>query len=330
MPFSTLPFADLGDIPNVFLIGAPKAGTTFLYALLAASPSIFAPREKEPNYFLHKGKKRTLHGDSKIRRDPTAYDEEAYKQVYSEWADEQYAIDASTYYLSSPNAAEHIFQARPDAKIIAVLREPIERAHSHYLMELRDGYVSESFKDALEREEYERAAPDKPWAGHYNFIRQSLYLERLKKYHELFGRRQLRIYHAEEFRHHTTAVLHDIGHFLGIEKIHDNACDEDANDFRTDRFPVATRLFNMYRNSHLRDLVNKATPRKLRDQVRMAFTKARLKQTEEKPSPCVKAVAHLEAALGDDYERTLHFARKEKILFEANSPACEAVEETVM
>ena len=130
--------------PDFFLVGAAKAGTTSLHRSLKSHPSVFLPDLKEPHYFANLA----LSADER-RFFRVVASERDYLRLFARADRGALLGEASTSYLCSPQAAGAIAQVRPDAKIIAVLREPAERAYSHYLNDVREGVESRSFAQAI-------------------------------------------------------------------------------------------------------------------------------------------------------------------------------------
>lgn len=303
--------------PNLYLIGAPKAGTTFLFAQLGASPEIITPGNKEPSFFIRASQKYLLHGRNKQKHSVLVecWKKEAYCALFDGWQKEKYAIDASTAYLCYAGVAERIAKARPDAKIIAVLREPVSRTFSHYLMEVRDGWLDESLEEAIEQELEEIKCPDIPWAGHYRLIRNSRYLDGLKSYYRHFGRSNLRVYLFEDIVENIDAVLADMSEFLDINLSKTEKADGAKNAFAVNRFPMLARAVNTYRASKIRTSVNAITSRKARDFIRQKYNRLRLKK-QEKPVLTHVQENIVREHLGNDYEESLKFLREKGLLFE--------------
>ena len=303
--------------PNLFLVGAAKAGTTTLHRCLGRLDQVFAPTEtKEPAFFHFHGAATAQHNEKPMPLRPYQREEHAYLGLYDGWGDESYGIDASTYYLTNPATAEAIKAASPDAKIVAILREPVSRAYSHYLMEVRDGWVDADFATALKIEIEEMSRPGRIDAGHYSFIRQSRYLNGLQAYHRAFGSQAFRVYRFEDLASHEADVLADMGLFLGLPLGDAAPTMEVQNAYAKDRFPALTRAINRYRYSVLRDVVNQVTPRVMRDRLREALRSVRLKQAAKPPLP-EAARALLQDHLKDDYDQSLTFARNRGILHES-------------
>ena len=113
--------------PNLFLVGAPRCGTTSLFSYLAAHPDVFAPVEKEPHYY-----DRDLH-----LRD--AMSEEEYAALFAGSTSERWRLDASTLYLYSPGAPAAISQDAPDARILIAIRDPVELVASWHRLVVASG-----------------------------------------------------------------------------------------------------------------------------------------------------------------------------------------------
>lgn len=113
-------------MPNFLIIGAPRAGTTLLYEGLWRHPEIYMSPVKEPWFFCEE--------ELQIVQDL-----ETYRALFSEVRDEEAIGEASTIYLYSPKAPLCIKQHLPDARLVATLRNPVERAYSQFLRKFSDG-----------------------------------------------------------------------------------------------------------------------------------------------------------------------------------------------
>ena len=126
--------------PNFFIVGTAKAGTTSLYEYLKQVPMIFMSSRKEPYFFVNDVLNRDSSNPIRNRRE--------YLNLFKN-ARNEVAIGESSLYLWYPESAELIHKEVPDARIIIILRNPIERAYSHYLMLMRGGEEKMSFHEAL-------------------------------------------------------------------------------------------------------------------------------------------------------------------------------------
>ncbi len=128
--------------PNLFIVGAPKCGTTFLYHYLKSHPDIYFPEFKEPHFF----------GSDLIRKN-NAYNLNLnqYHNLFK--TDKKIIGEASTFYIFSKNAAKEIYNFNPDAKIIIMLRDLVDLVYSMHSQFVFSGdEVIEDFKKALDIE----------------------------------------------------------------------------------------------------------------------------------------------------------------------------------
>lgn len=200
-------------LPNFLVIGAPKSGTTSLYKYLDEHPQVYMSSHKEPRFFAFEGSTGfNGHGVSRYNI-VTTLDE--YQQLFSQVSDQQAIGEASTWYLSSPTAPERIKHYIPDVKLIAILREPAERAYSHYWhLYRKDLEPIDTFEKAILAEEHRKQSN---WLPDWYYLQEGFYYEHLTRYFQLFGREQLRVYLYEDLCSDPTKVLRDIFQFLDID-----------------------------------------------------------------------------------------------------------------
>lgn len=202
-------------MPNFLVIGAAKGGTTALHRYLKQHPQIFMSPRKELRFFPFENNPPDYRGpgDEADAASMTINLEDYVAQF--EGSDNFPARgEISPLYLYLPQSAERIRHYVPDAKLIAILRQPAERAYSHYLMIKRDGLETLSFKDAL-------AAEDKRVAecyGHrWHYLRRGFYAAQLKPYFANFKREQLKIYLYEDYISDPVGFAQDIFRFLNVD-----------------------------------------------------------------------------------------------------------------
>ena len=149
--------------PNFFVAGAAKSGTSSLFHYLGAHPDVYKSPSKEPHFFCsqHFPERFTGPGDEGFSRD-TVRDEAAYRRLFSGADAFTAAGEASVYYLLYPDVAECIQAWNPQAKIILLLRNPVDRAFSAYMHLIRDGRETLSFERALVEEPARKAAGYQP------------------------------------------------------------------------------------------------------------------------------------------------------------------------
>lgn len=201
-------------LPNFLIIGAAKAGTSSLYSYLKEHPQIYMSPEKEPRYFTEE--LYTIYNNGVRqggRRKALSFDQ--YCQLFEEASDEIAIGEASTEYLYIPQAPVRIKQCIPNVKLIAILRNPVERAFSAFCYQLRDGYETLSFEQALEAEAKRIEDGFRP-GWHYKQV--GFYYPQVKRYLEHFHPEQIKIYLYEELENDSTAVAQDVYKFLGVER----------------------------------------------------------------------------------------------------------------
>jgi hypothetical protein len=204
--------APLRPLPEFLVIGAQKSGTSSLYHYLAQHPGIAMSRVKETHYF-------DLHHQRGERWDRSHFPLRPGARVG----------ENSPYYLAHPRAAERIRAALPGARLIALLRNPTERALSHYFHEVRKGRESLPIADALAGEEartageWERLRHDdtyhSPVHRAFSYKQRSRYAEQLGPYLERFERSQLLVLQSEDLFAEPAATLARICAFLDVEPL---------------------------------------------------------------------------------------------------------------
>ena len=212
--------APLRPLPDFLIIGAQKAATTALYAYLRWHPGITGPSFKEVSFFdLH-----YTRGDAWYRAHlPARPRLWAVKQCYGEWP---LVGEASPSYLFHPLAAERVAALMPEAKLIAVLRNPVDRAFSHYQHEVALGREELSFEDALDAEgdrmrgELERMAQDPSYFSHawwnYTYAARGNYAEQLERWFAAFPHEQLLVLISEDLLEEPAASYARTLDFLGV------------------------------------------------------------------------------------------------------------------
>ena len=163
---------------NLFCIGCPKSGTTTLFKILCQHSQIHTPKFKEPFFF----------NNSNYQNGIDWYANTYYDDIKNE----KWILDFTPSYLYSDEALFRIneYSKGKDLKFIVMLRNPVERAYSHYLHTLRDGLEDLDFNGAIQAESERLLNYENNLLSQlkYSYIYQSLYHKHLSKYFESFGR----------------------------------------------------------------------------------------------------------------------------------------------
>ena len=218
-------------VPDFFIVGAAKAGTTSVADYLSQHPQLYISPVKEPHYFakdIHQDELRPLlkkrlkdinleavfqsEGKEKIHR---AYinDREVYERLFSFAKPGQLKGEASPSYLYSTVAANEIYRQNPSARIIIILREPVSRAFSNYLMDLRIGYATGSFEDALKED---AGSSSTSWGSRSLYRELGLYSEQVKRYFSVFPKEQICVLLYDDLQTDTPGSLRKILQFLDV------------------------------------------------------------------------------------------------------------------
>ncbi len=201
-------------MPNFLIIGAAKAGTSSLYYYLKQHPQIYMSPLKEPKFFALEGEKLDFQGpDRGINRNSvTSID--SYCELFRDVSNEIAIGEASPLYLYSPKAPGRIKHYLPEVKLIAILRNPVERAFSSFTHLLREGYENLSFEQAL-KEEKNRI--QQKWSFLWYYQQKGYYYQQLKRYFDLFDRGQIKVYLYEDLRDNCPNLIQNIYRFIGVD-----------------------------------------------------------------------------------------------------------------
>lgn len=211
---------------NLFLVGAMKAGTTSLGKMLAQHSDIYFPPIKEPHFFVKTLPKKMYSPSRFFSLDKYFKHEfpkplhichiktiQQYQQIYALSESQKYLIDCSTGYLTAPESAKSIHDYNPNAKILIITRDPLQRAYSHHTMWAGTGRETASFETAMKKEltDFENNLIS-PWS----YLGMSLYQPHIRKYKKLFAQNVF-VLSLEELKNKPNAVLENLFQFLEIK-----------------------------------------------------------------------------------------------------------------
>jgi Sulfotransferase family len=199
------PLPDELRLPDFLCIGAMRAGTTSLWKAFQAHPDLYLPETKELHFFDD--------------RDGTfGLGIGWYARHFAGAPAGALAGEVSPSYLYLPGTAERIRSALPDVRLVAILRDPVARAWSHYWFNVRNGRERLSFEDAIDQEP-ERTSTGPLWDAWYSYLARGRYVDQLRRYEAVFTREQICVVFLEELRSDAAPVLDSVFEHVGAARI---------------------------------------------------------------------------------------------------------------
>jgi len=181
-------------------------------------------------------------------------DWETYIQLFKNAKNEKALGEISNSYLFSKVSAREIKKKINNAKIIMILRNPIERAFSHYLMDLKAGFTKLPFIKAIEKD---ISSQNKGWGRSHLYIELGLYYEQVKRYIELFHEDNIKIILFEEYKTNTEIVIREILKFLEVDTTISINTNERYNYRQVPRF---RKIYFLLANTKTRYSIGKTLP----------------------------------------------------------------------
>ena len=201
-------------LPNFLIVGAEKCGTTSLYRYLKQHPDIYLPSKKELHYFAYEDIKENARdpGGQSVLTHACATREE-YESYYRGIGTPLAIGEVSPSYFCFSHVSERIRSELGAPKIIIMLRDPIQKAHSQYMHLVRDNREHLPLFEALMAEDQRIEAG---WGPLWRYTESCLYSARVSKYIELFGEDRVKIGIFEELVEDPQAFVKDLLAFLGV------------------------------------------------------------------------------------------------------------------
>jgi len=226
-------------LPEFFVVGSARSGTTSLRWYLLRHPQLFLPRMMEPRYFAFAGDTMEYCGPmDQLLRDKVVTCLEDYTRLYNNCGDDQRAGDVSPAYLCSSQAAGLMRDLTPEARIIAILRHPVERAFSSFRLERLDGVEPEAAFDRALALENARATAG--WAYVWRYRERGLYAKHLRRYYDNFPHERIRVYLYDDWKNSRGVhLLADVLSFLGVSPIRPPSRIKHLNSSHSRRFGAA-------------------------------------------------------------------------------------------
>jgi hypothetical protein len=204
--------------PNFFIVGATKSGTTSLHEYLTQHQDIYMSPKKEPHFFSFgnidinfKGP-----GDMLVCKDMMVLNESNYLDIFQDATNQKILGESSAMYLHIPGTAKNIFEFNPTAKILILLRNPIDRAYSAFMHLTRDGRENLDFNSAINEE---KRRLESGWMPFWGYIKQGFYYSQVKEYLDVFSKEQVEIYLYEDFFSDLDNSISKVFDFLDVNKI---------------------------------------------------------------------------------------------------------------
>lgn len=270
-------------IPNFFIVGVVKGGTTSMYQYLAQHPEVYMSPIKETNFFSREAidestftrdyrhdvdvnLKEYLESDfrEKIHIAHVTSDED-YLKLFKKVNSEKAIGEISNSYILYPGVAEKIYAFNPQAKIIMILRNPAERAFSQYVMNLRQGKtLNKSFlHEILE----DNKKPVQGWGASHQYLSIGKYYEQVKRYYEVFPKEQIKVFFYDDYKSNPKAVMDELATFLNLNPFTFNT-QEKYNEAGMPRFSKLNYFINQF---GVVSFVKKLVPREWRQSFKKAM-----------------------------------------------------------
>jgi len=211
-------------LPDFLIIGAARSGTTSLYEYLMQHPCVEPCIVKQLHYFDTYFNRGTKWYQANFPLKTTKfYNEKFLKNKFI-------TGEATPYYLQNPNAPRRVFELIPNSKIIVLLRNPVDRAYSHYQRRLKNGTEKLSFEEVTEHEdsrikgEMEKMQKDEKYFSlkyhQLSYISAGLYEEHLKRWMQFFPKNQIMIIQSEDFFKNSSKIFSKVLNFLELPEFH--------------------------------------------------------------------------------------------------------------
>ena len=270
-------------LPNFIIAGAPKSGTTSLYFYLKQHPDIFVPDKKELHYFSYDWLAANAAGpeDDYILTTLCA-DRDAYARQYRSAKHHTAVGEFSPSYLYYCNTAGDIQQMLGNTvKIVLILRNPVEKAYSQYMHQVRNNLEPLSFEQALEAEPQRHAMG---WSDIWRYAESSLYARRTRHFIKVFGPSKVRIIVFEEFIADPQNELSGLLRFLGVD---DRVPIDTGKVYNRTGKPRSRLTADLLTQPHLvKSVVKRIVPEKIRSRIRLKMQELNSAPKEAMPVSC--------------------------------------------
>lgn len=244
---------------DFFIVGVPKAGTTSLYFYLNEHPQIEMSSEKEPDFFSYKDIQKQDLYYKKSRIDTF----KKYNALYSEKKN-LVRGEASVSYLYYNGVPKKIFEYNTKSKIIIMIRNPVERAFSHYLMDKRLGYITESFETIINKQSSDK----KSNLFYQQYIELGKYTEQIKRYFDVFRSENILFIDYDDFVNRTSHEIDKVYSFLNLDNSTSSHVTKIYNSYTKPNNKIISFLYSF---GFLRSLVNYSFSSLIKEKIQRLF-----------------------------------------------------------
>jgi hypothetical protein len=269
-------------LPDFFVLGVAKGGTTSLHHYLRQHPALFLPYEKELHFF-----------DADEKQFSTGLDQ--YLEYFSGAGDRLTGDATPSYFRNVKVVADRMQQLYGDAppRFLLLLRDPVERAYSHYLHNVSEGREPLSFEEALAAEQRNPTSKRTEWKAYFA---DGVYADTLEQWFAHFSRDRFRIFRSDELAQRPDAVLAEIFRFLGVDPTVEANTEVNLNRTGEDQSRALGTLLSVV-PARLRSLVRRGIPKAIRLPIEQFIRRRSTGGASDRPTPDPET----ERALRDRY-----------------------------
>ena len=247
---------------GIFIVGTPKSGTTSLHYYMNEHPEILMSSLKEPDFFTDKEivDQGLYYGTSRINT------LQKYHNLFSDKNDEKIFGESSVSYLFYPEVPKRIKKYNTEAKIIIMLRNPVDRAFSHYLMDFRLGLISDRFEDVFNKKE---------GLKFQQYFLLGNYYSQVKRYFDEFSKENVHIIWYSDFKKDAEKEIQKVFKFISVNSYYKVNFETVHNSFSMPKSKIIRKIYSIVL---LRKLLSFLFPSTI-----VKFIKATLFKKENKP-----------------------------------------------
>ncbi len=261
-------------LPNFFILGAPKCGTTAVAKVISTHPDIFVPPEKEVRYF----------SDDSLYQQGTAY----LAERFSAAAAANIRCDASPQYIYNKKVMDRMIdlygEELADLRFMVMLRDPVDRAYSAYWMAVRYGWEERSFDEAVEQNLKVGTEQKYQADGQFNihsYIEAGMYFKQIEPWLKKVPEARLKIYTQEVLQQQPDVFYQQLSKYLGVELIGHVDTNMKVNQASMPRSKTIMKMTD--EKSILKEIIKPFIPQNLRYRLRRSISDKNLKPTRYEP-----------------------------------------------